>query len=87
VSGRPVADRDLCRGPGRLCQAFGLNKEHNGMLLAPGPGRVWVADDGEGPGGPVTVTTRIGLAAGRGADLPYRFLVGGSPWVSSQPRS
>jgi DNA-3-methyladenine glycosylase len=83
---RPIPDRDLCRGPGRLCQAFGLHRDHNGLLLAPGAGPLWLADDGAGPGGPVAVTTRVGLAIDRGAHLPYRFLVTGNRWVSPNPR-
>lgn len=81
-----LPERDLCRGPGRLCQAFGLSGEDNGAELSPGRGKVWLADDGVGPGGPVTVAPRVGLSAARGADLPYRYLVPGSPWVSSHAR-
>jgi len=31
------------------------------------------------------MSTRIGL--GKGADLPYRFFVAGSPYVSRYPRA
>ncbi len=77
---RQRRDRDLCRGPGRLCQAFGITGEDNGLdLTAPG-GELWLADDGSGPGGAIVVTPRVGLT--RGADLLSRYVVAGSPWAS-----
>ena len=77
---RQRLDRDLCRGPGRLCQAFGITGEDNGLdLTAPGGG-LWLADDGSGAGGEVVVTPRVGLS--KGADLLSRFVVAASPWAS-----
>ena len=29
-------DRDLCRGPGRLCQALGIDRTYNGADLTDG---------------------------------------------------
>ncbi len=80
---RQRRDRDLCRGPGRLCQAFGITGEDNGLdLTAPGA-ELWLADDGSGPGGEVAVTTRVGLS--KGADLLSRYVVAASPWASGRP--
>ena len=80
---REPAERDLCRGPGRLCEAFGITGPDNGLnLTAPG-GRLWLGDDGAGPGGKVVATLRVGLS--RGAASPWRFLVEGSPWASRGP--
>lgn len=84
-SRRPVPDRDLCRGPGRLCQAFGITGTLNGAELVPAKSAVWLADDGT-TGGPVAVTTRVGLSAGRGEQLPYRFLAAANRWASSPAR-
>jgi DNA-3-methyladenine glycosylase len=74
---RGTADpRLLARGPGRLCQAFGLNLTHNRLDLTEGP--VWV----EGTpviNGPVLTTARIGLRPGQ--DQPWRFAEVG-PWTS-----
>ncbi|MGI8752727.1 MAG: DNA-3-methyladenine glycosylase [Acidimicrobiales bacterium] len=78
-------DRDLCRGPGRLCQAFGITGSDDGAdLVAPAdPGRaadLVVGDDGQVPPEAPMVTTRVGLRAG--AELPWRFAVAGHQGVS-----
>jgi DNA-3-methyladenine glycosylase len=83
---RSLSDRDLCRGPGRLTEAFGITGELNGLDLVQGPSGgspFWFADDGAGPGRPVVATRRIGLSAAHGADLPYRFVALDSPWASA----
>jgi DNA-3-methyladenine glycosylase len=78
-------ERDLCRGPARLAEAFGITGAHNGLDLVAMPsgglGAFWLAEDGKGPGGQVVVTPRVGLS--RGAELQLRFVVAGSPWASS----
>ena len=88
VPARDLPVRDLCRGPGRLTQAFGITGADNGLDLTP-PARasalLWLADDGAGPGGEVVATPRVGLAEGRGADLPWRYVLLGSPWASPGP--
>lgn len=77
-----VRDRDLLRGPGRLGQAYGLDGSWSGRdLCADGP--LSVADDGARP--PVAAGPRVGVS--RAADVPWRFSVPGSPWVSSYKRS
>ncbi|HWE65833.1 MAG TPA: DNA-3-methyladenine glycosylase [Acidimicrobiales bacterium] len=81
---RAAVEGDLCRGPGRLCQALGIDRSHDGAdLVAPDRG-VWVADDGTPPPSTPGVTTRIGLTAG--ADRPWRWLVEGHPGLSRGPR-
>jgi DNA-3-methyladenine glycosylase len=77
-------DRDLCSGPGRLCQAFGLTGEHDGTDLTKGPLRI--VDDGTPPPPEPVVTTRVGLRAGQGDESPWRFLVPGDPNISRGPR-
>jgi DNA-3-methyladenine glycosylase len=79
---RPAArtDRDLCRGPARLCQAFGLDRSHDGADLPTADRGVTIVDDGTLPPAAPTVTTRIGLTAG--ADRPWRWCVPGHPHLS-----
>jgi DNA-3-methyladenine glycosylase len=81
---REVRERDLCRGPGRLAQAFGITGANNGLDLTAKPSELWLADDGGGPGGAVVATKRVGLAAARGAEFPWRYIVSNSPWVSAE---
>jgi DNA-3-methyladenine glycosylase len=79
-----VRDAELCRGPGRLSQALGLSREHDGAdLVAPG-GVVWVADDGMAPPERVLVTPRVGISAA--SDKLWRFAVNGHPGISGPRR-
>jgi DNA-3-methyladenine glycosylase len=84
---RPAAvrDRDLASGPGRLGQAFDANREFDGTSLLRGPVRI--VDDGVPPPARPGVSARIGLAAGKGDQFPYRFYVPGDPNVSRPPRT
>jgi DNA-3-methyladenine glycosylase len=78
-------DRELCAGPARLCQAFGLTGAFDGIDLT--RGEVRIIDDGVPPPRPPVVTTRVGLRAGEGDESPWRFLVPGDPNISRGPRS
>ncbi len=80
---RAASDRDLCRGPARLCQALGLDRNHDGADLITGDRGVWLADDGTPPPVDPVVTVRVGLSAG--ADLPWRWAVPGHRGVSRAP--
>ena len=77
-------DRDLCSGPGRLGQAFGVDRRHDGLDLV--RGEVRIADDGVAPPSRPGVSVRIGLASGKGEQLLYRFFVEGDQNVSAKPR-
>jgi len=77
-------DRDLCSGPGRLGQAFGVNRSHDGLDLV--RGEIRIVDDGVAPPSQPGVSTRIGLAPGKGEARRYRFYVAGDENVSAKPR-
>lgn len=80
---RPVRhDVDLLRGPAKLCQAFGITGDMSGMDLCDG-GPLAFCDDGCRPH--VAEGPRVGVS--QAADLPWRFSVVGSPWVSTYRRS
>jgi DNA-3-methyladenine glycosylase len=77
---RPKArvDRDLCRGPGRLAQAFGITGEDDGDDLR--SGRIRVLDDGMAPPLAPHVGPRIGISVA--AHEPWRWHVAGNRFVS-----
>lgn len=75
-----VADRHLCSGPGKLCQALGITRELDGLSMV--RSLVVVAlPEAEAP--PVLVTPRVGIT--KAAQWPLRFLAAGSPYVSRGP--
>jgi DNA-3-methyladenine glycosylase len=72
-------ERGLCSGPGKLCQALGVDRTNNGDDLVRGSALVlhegWpVAPDR------VEVTPRIGIR--HAAERPWRFVVRGDRFVS-----
>ncbi|HZQ26920.1 MAG TPA: DNA-3-methyladenine glycosylase [Acidimicrobiales bacterium] len=84
---RPVrSDKDLCSGPAKLCQALGLDGTFDGADLVVADRGVTVADDGTPPPPSPGNSTRIGIAAGRGDEHPWRWYVPGDPHVSRAPR-
>jgi DNA-3-methyladenine glycosylase len=79
------SDRDLARGPARLCQALGIDRGLNGTdVCDPGsPLRVrseLTADTGGPAAPPVSRGPRVGI--NEAAEWPWRFWVTGDPTVS-----
>jgi DNA-3-methyladenine glycosylase len=70
----------LLSGPGKLCQALGITKEHYGVnLLAGGELRL---EPGEPPR-EIAASPRIGIATGKGHEIPWRFVDADAPqWLS-----
>ena len=68
---------ELCSGPGKLTQALGIELAHNGGDLREGP--VTISPRAERRLEIVT-SRRIGIT--RAVELPWRFSVAGSPFVS-----
>ena len=72
--------RALCSGPGKLCQALAITREHDGLPLDRPPFRMR-----ERKLTPEILTgPRIGLT--RATELNWRYLEAGSPYVSRGPR-
>ena len=70
--------RDLARGPGRLCEALGIDRWLDGIDLCQA-GPLWLGSDGRAPD-EIGQSKRIGIT--RAADYPLRFYVRGSSFVS-----
>jgi DNA-3-methyladenine glycosylase len=68
--------RLLASGPGRLCQALGVTKEHDGLPVDRPPFELHERQ--ETP--EVVVGTRIGIT--KAAGLPWRYGLAGSPYLS-----
>jgi DNA-3-methyladenine glycosylase len=68
--------RQLCSGPGKLCQALGITREHDGLPLDRTPFALYARD------GAVDIVTgpRIGIT--RAAELPWRYALAGSRFLS-----
>jgi DNA-3-methyladenine glycosylase len=73
----PVPDRELCNGPGKLTQAFGIGLELNTTSLLGGPIAFGPRPE---PVEIVRSAPRIGIT--RAVDLDWRFTVAGSRDVS-----
>jgi DNA-3-methyladenine glycosylase len=73
-----VIDRELCSGPGKLCQALAITRDLDGAQMRRSRVVVRAREAGTAPS--VLVTPRIGIT--KAADWPLRFLVDGSPWSS-----
>jgi DNA-3-methyladenine glycosylase len=88
AAGRGIAERDLARGPARLCQALDIDRSLDGA-------DVCVADSPLGVGAPagwspapasaISAGPRVGVS--QAADRPWRFWLTGEPTVSVYRRS
>ena len=71
-----LAERALCSGPGKLCQALGITREHNGLALDEPPFELLARE-----GTPEIVTgPRIGIT--RAVEQRWRYGLAGSPFLS-----
>jgi DNA-3-methyladenine glycosylase len=73
---RKADDKNLTNGPGKLTQAFGIDKSFDGLDLT--KANLFIEDSKEKP--KIHTTTRIGLS--KGEDLMLRFYIKGNDFVS-----
>ncbi|MFL5917426.1 MAG: DNA-3-methyladenine glycosylase [Gaiellaceae bacterium] len=74
---RRVEDlRELCSGPGKLCQALAIAGEHDGLPLDRAPFRLEPRADAP----EIATAPRIGIT--RATELSWRYLEAGSRYVS-----
>jgi DNA-3-methyladenine glycosylase len=73
--------RNLADGPGKLCEAFAIDKRCYGLDLCKRP--LYLSD---GPHGKIARSARVGVDyAGDWAARPWRFFEAGNPFVSRAP--
>ncbi len=74
---------DLARGPGRLCEALGIDRAWDGWNLTEGS-QLWIAHGKAVNPELIFVSPRIGISSAQ--DWPLRFVVRGSPYASGTKR-
>ncbi len=77
----------LTNGPAKLCEAMEIDRSFDGVDLCSAQSPLFIARNQNlarfrRERGPLVVTTRIGLT--RAAELPLRFYLDGSPFVSKR---
>jgi len=71
---------NLASGPGKLCQAFAIDKSLNGADIC---GKILCVEDRGEPMPKISARPRVGVDyAGKWKDKPWRFLIRGSEFVS-----
>lgn len=67
--------RALCSGPGKLCQALGVSRDHDGLALDAAP---FALEPGAAVG--ALQGRRVGIS--KGVEIPWRFGEAGSRYLS-----
>jgi DNA-3-methyladenine glycosylase len=78
---RVEPERRLCSGPGKLCQALAVTREHDGLALDEPP--FALLPRCRAPG--IATGPRIGLT--KATEVAWRYVERGSPWLSRATRS
>jgi DNA-3-methyladenine glycosylase len=68
--------RALCSGPGKLCQALGITRAHDGLRLDEPPFALLTREAAP----PIVVGPRVGIT--RAAEAPWRYGLEGSRFIS-----
>jgi DNA-3-methyladenine glycosylase len=85
---RPVIElRDLTNGPAKLCAAMEIDRQLDSVDLCDANSPLFIAKNPavelfRKERGPLVTTTRIGIS--KAADLPLRFYLDGSPFISKR---
>ncbi len=72
---------NLCSGPAKICQAFGIDRVHNGVSLSSSRSPIFIKE-GEKRKEELIWTSRIGI--GEGKDRLWRAYLKGSPFISAK---
>jgi DNA-3-methyladenine glycosylase len=77
----PAVDRDLARGPARLCKAMAVRREHNGIDVATAQAVMRIHRGTPVAAVAVRSGPRVGIA--QAAERPWRFWIADEPTVST----
>jgi len=69
---------NLTSGPGKTCQAFGINRRHSGIDLT--GDKIFILDAEKIKSKDIGVSKRIGIT--KSVDLPWRFFIKNNPYLS-----
>ncbi len=69
---------NLTSGPGKVCQAMGINKTHYGIDLT--GDEIFIIDSPDLSKDQIVATKRVGIK--KSVDLPWRFYIKNNPYVS-----
>jgi len=81
---------NLCSGPAKICQAFGIDRSHHGLSLSSSRSPIFIKDGERREKGErkkegreeLIWTSRIGI--GEGKDRLWRAYLKGSPFISAK---
>jgi DNA-3-methyladenine glycosylase len=68
----------LTSGPGKVCQAFKLDRSHSGTDLT--GDKIFILDGEKLKSRDIGISKRIGIT--RSVDLPWRFFIKDNPFLS-----
>jgi DNA-3-methyladenine glycosylase len=71
---------NLTSGPGKICKAFNINKDHYGLDLL--GNKIFILDNPRISNKDIIVSKRIGIK--KSADLLWRFYIKDNPYVSKR---
>jgi DNA-3-methyladenine glycosylase len=69
---------NLTSGPGKTCQAFGINRRHSGIDLT--GDKIFILEAEKIKSKDIGVSKRIGIT--KSVDLPWRFFIKDNPYLS-----
>lgn len=69
---------NLTSGPGKVCQAFDIDRIHSGIDLT--GDNIFILDNKKLSNKEIGISTRIGIT--KSVDLPWRFFVKNNPYLS-----
>ncbi len=71
---------NLTNGPGKICQAFGINKKHYGIDLT--GNKIYLLNNRKIPEDKIITAKRVGIK--KSVDLMWRFYIKDNPYVSKK---